>query len=112
MGLTKEEIRLQTELNAQNMQINSVQAAEKTFESGGNIDALIEFWENIWSNGGLLFNGSKWTFRLPDLYIKQKRYDDALRILKKIRNPYYRDKKESYIARVEKLKQRENKKKK
>lgn len=112
MGLTKEEIRLQTELKAQNMQINSVQAAEKTFESDGNIDALIEFWENIWSNGGLLFNGSKWTFRLPDLYIKQKRYDDALRILKKIRNPYYIDKKNSYIERIEKLKQRANNKKK
>lgn len=112
MGLTKEEIRLQTKLKEQNMQINSVQAAEKTFELDGNIDALIAFWENIWSNGGLLFNGSKWTFRLPDLYIKQKRYDDALRIIRKIRNPCYIDKKNSYIERIEKLKQRANNKKK
>lgn len=112
MGLTKEEIQLQAKLKAQSMQINSVQAAEKTFESDGNIDALIEFWENIWNNGGLLFNGSKWTFRLPDLYIKQKRYDDALRILRKIRNPYYIDKKNSYIERIEKLKRLANNKKK
>ena len=75
----------------------------------GNIDSLIKFWEDIWNNGGLLFRGSAWTFRLPDLYIKQKRYDDALSILRKIRNPSYRDKKASYIERIEKLKQKDAK---
>lgn len=76
------------------------------------VSERIEFWENIWNNGGLLFNGSKWTFRLPDLYIKQERYDDALSILRRIRNPSYSDKKKSYIERIEKLKQRSNKKSK
>lgn len=91
---------LQKQLAMQDIQLNEIKNAESKFEADGDIDSLIGFWERIWNNGGLLFNGSKWAFRLPDLYIKQKRYDDALLILKKINNPAYQGKKESYIKKV------------
>lgn len=87
-------------LSAQDEQLKQIQDAEEKYKLNRNIDVLILFWEDIWSSGGLLFNGSKWTFRLPDLYIQQKRYDDALLILDKITNPFYEEKKQSYINRV------------
>lgn len=43
---------------------------------------------------------------MPDLYIKQKRYDDALKILRKIKKPEYAEKKRSYIERVTSLKEK------
>lgn len=105
-----EEVNLQSHLKKQDEQIRAVQDAEKQFQSDGDLEKLLSFWENIWSSGGLLFNGSKWTFRLPDLYISQKRYDDAIRILKKIKNPAYQDKQKSYIEKTEKLMEKERKK--
>lgn len=98
-------------LALQDKQIAEIQAAEKKFEMDGDINSLIAFWENIWKNGGLLFNGSKWAFRLPDIYIKRKQYDDALRILKLIRTPQYQDKKKSYMEKVQAAKAKSVKKK-
>lgn len=97
----------QKQLKAQDKQLNEIKDAESKFEADGDINSLICFWERIWNNGGLLFNGSKWAFRLPDLYIKQKRYDDALRILKKINNPAYQEKKKSYIEKAQAAKKKE-----
>ena len=99
--LEKECQELDKSIKRQDKQIESIFAAENKFESDGDIDSLILFWEDIWASGGLLFNGSKWTFRLPDLYIKQKRYDDALRILKMIKNPSYKGKVDSYLGKIE-----------
>ena len=108
-SIDSETFELNEQLKSQDEQLESIKNAEKKYELDGNIDSLIKFWEDIWNNGGLLFRGSAWTCRLPDLYIKQKRYDDALSILRKIRNPSYRDKKASYIERIEKLKQKDAK---
>lgn len=91
-------------LSAQDKQLQAIQRAEEKYRD--DIDGLILFWEQIWKEGGLLFNGSRWTFRLPDLYIKQKRYDDALKILRKIKKPEYAEKKHSYIERVTSLKEK------
>lgn len=91
---------LSEELKKQDEQIYSILNAEKKYECDKDIFALIDFWETVWKNGGLVFNGSKWAFRLPDLYIEQKRYDDALRILSLISNPQYKDKKRAYIEKV------------
>ena len=100
--LLKEEQDLRYKLSQQNKQLSAIQEAESLYQSDGNIENLILFWENIWSSGGLLFNGSKWTFRLPDIYIKEKRYDDALRILLIIRSQgKYADKVDGYIKKVE-----------
>ncbi len=106
--LALEAIELQEKLFAQDLQIASIQSAERIFEETGDIGELIKFWENIWGNDGLLFRGSKWTFRLPDLYIKVAEYDKALKILKKMRDPNYLDKRNSYIEKVNKLKEKQS----
>lgn len=104
------EIRaMDKKLAAQDEQLSKIQKAEKLYEEDNDIGSLIAFWENIWANGGLLFNGSKWAFRLPDLYIKQKRYDDALKIVKQIKSPAYRDKAASYVEKIQKAKAKQSK---
>lgn len=97
-------------LRTQDAQIEQIKAAEANYTATGDIDTLILFWENVWKNGGLLFNGSHWTFRLPDLYIQQKQYDDALRIVRKINKPIYQDKANRYIEKINKAKQYPQKK--
>lgn len=60
----------------------------------------------IWKNGGLKFQGVRWHFELADLYIRAKRYDDALAFvvrLKKIK-PNYEYKSDTYIKKIEELK--------
>lgn len=99
-------------LDGQDKQHSEIQKAEAKYSEDQDIDALIAFWEQIWDNGGLLFNGSKWAFRLPDLYISQKRYREALRILKKIPTSKYPEKKEKYIQRVNQAIEKEKRKKK
>lgn len=100
--LEKELADLDATLKLQDMQIKLVHSAEEKYKQDKDINALISFWEKIWEDGGLSFKGSKWTFRLPDLYIKQKRYEDALRILRKINDSDYQEKKLSYIERIKK----------
>lgn len=108
-GFVSEIRAMDKKLADQDAQLAKIQEAESQYEQDEDIDTLISFWENIWSNGGLLFNGSKWTFRLPDLYIKQKRYDDALRIVKRINNPAYKDKAASYIEKTQKAQAKQQK---
>ena len=93
----------------QEYQFSKIKEAEQKFKENGNIDELIKFWESIWNSDGLAFNGSHWTFRLPDIYIAQKRYDDAIRILFKIKNPIYQDKVKGYIDKVYNLKRKATK---
>lgn len=51
----------------------------------GDNRTLISFWEQFYTKGGFKFNsGTHWTYRLVDLYYKEKRYDDAWRELNKI----------------------------
>lgn len=98
--------KLQRDLKAQDRQLEKIKRAESYFKETGDIDYLIEFWENIWKNGGLLFNGAYWTFRLPDLYIKLGRYDDAIKILNMITNPFYAEKRQKYLEKISALKTR------
>ena len=95
---------LETEIAAQDRQIQQINAAEEKYKETGDIETLILFWENIWKNGGLLFNGSLKTFRLPDLYIQQKRYADALEIVERIRQAgRYTEKANNYAQKIQKL---------
>jgi hypothetical protein len=98
-GFDREIKKNNVTLARQDRQIAAIQRAEAKFKAGGNINTLIKFWERIWESGGLVFNGSHWTFRLVDLYIKQKRYDDALLILDKVK-PGYAEKVERYRERI------------
>lgn len=89
-----------------NRKLEEIKLADKKYNDTGNIEEYIYFWEEIWKNGGLSFKGSKWTFMLPDLYIKQKRYDDAIHIINLI-DPFYQEKKEAYISKIQSLKDKE-----
>lgn len=107
--LEDEDPELAKKLEAQDKQHKAILEAERIYEETGDIGCLIDFWEDIWGFGGLLFNGSKWTFRLPDLYIQIQEYDNALRVLRMIKNPAYKEKKNSYIERVNALKAKKGK---
>lgn len=102
--LQEEEYALRLRLQMQNEQHALIMSAEDEYKQTGDINALILFWDTIWENGGLLFNGSRWTFRLPDLYISIGQYDDALKIVRKIKNPNYKAKKQGYIDKIKLLK--------
>jgi hypothetical protein len=97
---------LYEELKTQNEQLATINEAEERYNADGDIERLLAFWEETWNSGGLSFEGSRWHFRLADLYIKQKRYDDAVAYCKMIRKkkPNYADKADGYIQRIEKMK--------
>ncbi len=84
----------------QDAQIKLIQDTE--IQLHDDIERLIEFWEKIWETKGLLFEGTGWYFRLPDLYIKVKRYDDALKFCEMIKNKKtsYSYKAENYIEKI------------
>lgn len=98
------------ELKTQDQQIAAVQKAKEQYHENKDLDGYIAFWENLWSNGGLKFEGAGWHFELPDLYIKAKRYDDALDFVLKIKKqkPTYAYKSDTYIKRIEELKVKQN----
>ena len=87
-------------------QIAVIQEADILYQQEKDLDWYITFWESVWKNGGLKFEGSKWHFELADLYIKAKRYDDALLFVQNLkkRKPDYETKADKYIERISKLK--------
>ena len=93
------------ELKSQDDQLEAVQRAREKFSQDKDIDSYIVFWEALWNNGGLKFEGSGWHFELADLYIKSKRYEDALTFVKKIKSTKtaYSSKADYYIAKIEGL---------
>lgn len=101
-----EQKQLKAQLAAQDAQIKAVQDAEDEYKKTKDAEKLILFWEDIWNNGGVIFNGAYWTFRLPDLYIKLGRYDDAIKILNMITNPFYTEKRQKYLEKISALKTR------
>lgn len=92
-------------LKTQEEQLEAIQRARKEYDDSKDIDSYIAFWEMLWQNGGLAFRGSRWHFELADLYIASKRYDDALRFVKKLKKERkeYAEKADSYIAKIEAL---------
>lgn len=97
-------------LHDQDVQIEAIHNAEELYSKDKDLNAYIGFWEGIWSSGGLKFEGSRWMFRLPDLYIQAKRYDDAINLcnhIKQTRNQSYWSKADSYIAIINERKQKE-----
>ena len=95
----------------QDQQIAAVQRARDKYSEDKDLDSYIVFWEMVWSNGGLKFEGAGWHFVLPDLYIKAKRYDDALTFVTKLKKskPTYAYKAETYIKKIEGLKAKKTK---
>lgn len=112
--LEKSSAWLNDSVSKQDRQLRKVQAAEKNYKESGDLQQYIDFWEKIWANGGLLFGSSKWSFVLPDLYFKQKRFDDVISFCEmlKVRDKYATDKADKYIERAEERKAKAKAKKK
>lgn len=93
-------------LRTQDQQIAAVQKAREQYDTDKDLSGYIDFWEMVWANGGLKFEGAGWHFELPDLYIKAKRYDDALAFVKrlKVEKPTYAYKADTYIKKIEEMK--------
>ena len=93
-------------LKTQDQQIAAVQKARDKYSEDKDLDSYIAFWEMVWANGGLKFEGVGWHFELPDLYIKAKRYDDALAFVTKLKRtkPTYAYKADVYIKKIGELK--------
>lgn len=93
-------------LKAQDQQIDAVQKARDKYSEDKDLNSYIAFWEMIWSNGTLTFEGAGWYFELPDLYIKAKRYDDALAFVTQLKRtkPSYAYKSDAYIEKIDVLK--------
>lgn len=98
------------ELRTQDQQFAAVQNAKAKYQKTKDLDGYIAFWETLWINEGLKFEGAKWLFELPDLYIKAKRYDDALEFVLKLKKqkPTYSYKSDVYIKKIEELKVKYN----
>ena len=90
-------------------QLAKVQEAENLYKESGDLEWYINFWESIWNNGGLLFKSMKWSFTLPDLYFKQKRFDDVIDFCQKIKDQdeYIEEKAGKYIQRAKERKEKQ-----
>jgi len=84
----------------QEMQIEAINKAEEQYENDCDYEKITSFWELIFQNGGLAFDSMSWTFRLVDLYISGKRYNDALRILDMVKGNIYQKKVNQYRERI------------
>lgn len=94
-------------LKKQDIQLNIIKKADEEYKETKDLNTYIRFWEDIWENGGINFESNSWMFKLPDLYIKAKRYDDAFKIVELIKNTkssYYHTKVEKYIDKIEERK--------
>ena len=90
-------------LKAQDDQIAAINNAENKYAQDKNLDDIIKFWEELWQAGDPKFAGSHWHFRLPDLYMKVKRYDEAIALCERIKSesdPSYSDKADAYIKKI------------
>ncbi len=92
-------------IKKQDDQIELVNKRKEEYQQSGDLESYIVFWEQLWEDGGLVFEGSTWHFELAELYIKAQRYDDALKFLsylKKVK-PSYSEKADMYIRKVNSL---------
>lgn len=93
-------------LRTQDQQLAAVQKARDKYSEDKDLDSYVAFWEMVWANGGLKFEGARWHFELPDLCIKAKRYEDALTFVTKLKRAKltYAYKADAYIKKIEELK--------
>lgn len=102
---------LDDENRATDKYIELVNKRAAQYREDKDLDSYIEFWEGNWKKNKPLL-GSSWAFTLPDLYIKAKRYDEALACMPRLRKAGYSDKVEKYIAKINERKEKMAQKKK
>ncbi len=95
-------------LDAQDAQIEAIQAAEAQYKQDNDLNALLAFWDDIWANGGTKFEGSHWCFRAVDLNLKAGNNDKAWSLLGIIyvKRPNYREKVHKYRYKILKQEKR------
>lgn len=95
-------LEINKEISKQNTQLNLINDRQKKFDHDKDIYSYINFWEDIWSKDGLLFQGSVWHFKLANLYVESKQYDKAINFLNEliIKKPEYYDKSQSFIQKI------------
>lgn len=87
-------------LKASDKYTEIVNLREAQYETDKDIEQYILFWEDNWKYGRPLL-GSHWAFVLPDLYIKTKRYEDAIKCIEVLKtNVYFKDKAEKYYQKI------------
>ena len=79
--------------------IQLVNDRDAQYKEDKDLNSYILFWEDIWKNDNPLL-GAHWAFLLPDLYIKAKRYDDALNCMPRLKKLGYETKAEKYIDKI------------
>ena len=67
----------ENDLSASNKYCEILNLRDAQYKVDKDIEQYILFWEDNWKNNRPLF-GAHWAFVLPDLYIKAKRYEEAL----------------------------------
>jgi len=90
-------------LKSQEIQLRAFLDADAKYIFDKDINWIINFWEKVWQMGGPKFEDSKWIFRLPDLYLKAQRYDDAITLVKRIKKERamnHHDKANLYISKI------------
>lgn len=110
-GFYQEISRINRENSVVDRELEKLQVAEEAYKATRNLERYVEFWEDIWKHGGLHFSGSTWAFKLPDLYFKQKRYDDVITFcnMLKGRDEFYSVKADKYIQRAQERKEKQKK---
>lgn len=86
-------------VKADDKYIEIINLRDAQYKIDKNIEQYILFWEDNWKNNRPLL-GAHWAFVLPDLYIKTKRYEDALNCIEILRAKGFTDKAEKYYCKI------------
>lgn len=103
------EQKLTESLKEQDKQLAQVQKEKIRYKNDGDLDKYVAFYEKIWATGGLKFYSMTWWFVLPDLYFKQKRFDEVIDFCEmiKVLDEYTIDKADKYILRAQQRKEKQ-----
>lgn len=86
--------------SAMDKYIEIVNLIDAQYKLDKDVEKYILFWEDNWRNHRPLL-GLHWAFVLPDLYIKTKRYDEALSCIEVLKTmEYFTDKAEKYYCKI------------
>lgn len=87
-------------VNADDKYIEVINLRDAQYKVDKDVEQYILFWEDNWKNDRPLL-GAHWAFVLPDLYIKTKRYEDALKCIEVLKtNTFFKDKAEKYRVKI------------
>lgn len=87
-------------VKADDKYIEIINLRDAQYKADKDIEQYILFWEDNWRNNRPLL-GAHWAFVLPDLYIKTKRYDEALKCIEVLKTQeFFKNKAEKYYCKI------------